>query len=207
MKFATITPTRGDRPELLEFCNYQLNRMERKPNASFFIEHKPENNKVDLVYRVVLGLQEAVLSGVDFVFIIEDDDYYDPTYFNHIPDADFIGEQNTIYHNLRNKTYQNYAHPGRSSLFTTGFKISALDGFKWPHDQERFLDIALWRYANDSKKKIAYRETGAIGIKHGTGLCGGKGHVTRMKHTDNNLEWLKEHVDSTAYEFYKSLKL
>ncbi len=207
MKFATITPTRGDRTELLEFCKYQLGRMEVKPTESYFIDYPPNGNGFDLVVRVKEGVSWAKRDGFDLVFIIEDDDAYDPTYFNHIPDADFIGEQNTIYHNLRNKTYQNYAHPGRSSLFTTGFKISALDGFKWPHDQERFLDIALWRYANDSKKKIAYRETGAIGIKHGTGLCGGKGHVTRMKHTDNNLEWLKEHTDPTAYEFYKSLKL
>lgn len=206
MKFATITPTRGDRPELLEFCKYQLGRMERKPDASFFIDFPPKDGSVDIVWRVYEGMQRAAEMGFDVVFIIEDDDYYDSTYFNHIPDADFIGESNSIYYNLSNKTYQNFNHPGRSSLFTTGFKISALKGFR-PNYNSRFLDIDLWKHAFNKKLTTTYRETGAIGIKHGIGLCGGKGHKMHMKHSDNNLEWLAEHVDSTAYEFYKSLKL
>jgi hypothetical protein len=206
MKFATITPTRSDRPELLEFCKYQLGRMEVKPDRSFFIDFKPKDGNIDIVWRVWEGLQKSMETGIDLVFIIEDDDYYDTTYFNHIPDADFIGESNSIYYNLRNKTYQNFNHPGRSSLFTTGFKISALKGFR-PKENDRFLDISLWKYAFDAGKKVAFRETGAIGIKHGIGLCGGKGHKMNLKHKDSNLEWLSEHVDSEAFEFYKNLKL
>jgi hypothetical protein len=44
-------------------------------------------------------------------------------------------------------------------------------------------------------------------MKHGIGLCGGKGHIQRNKYHDGNLEWLKENVDSDAYEFYSKLKL
>lgn len=202
MKFATITPTRQDRPELLEFCKHQLSRMEVKPDHSFFIDFPPKDDKVDIVWRVFEGIQKAAEIGFDLVFIVENDDFYDKTYFNHIPDADFIGESNTIYYNLRNKTYQNFNHPGRSSLFTTGFKISALKGFR-PNPNDRFLDISLWKFANLNNKKMAFRETGAIGIKHNIGLCGGKGHVLRMKHSDNDLEWLSEQVDQEAFEFYK----
>lgn len=197
---------RGDRPELLEFCKYQLSRMEVKPDHSFFIDFPPKNDKIDLVWRVFEGIHRAAEMGFDLVFIVENDDFYDSTYFNHIPDADFIGESNTIYYNLRNKTYQNFSHPGRSSLFTTGFKISALKGFR-PNYNERFLDISLWKHANLTGKNMVFRETGAIGIKHNIGLCGGKGHVLRMRNSDENLEWLKENVDSDAYEFYKTLKL
>lgn len=197
---------RGDRPELLEFCKYQLSRFETKPEKSYFIDYAPRSGAIDIVERVFCGIEMAKEDGFDFVFIIESDDFYDSTYFNHIPDADFIGESNTIYYNLRNKTYQNFSHPGRSSLFTTGFKISALKGFR-PNHNERFLDISLWKHANMTGKKMVFRETGAIGIKHGIGLCGGKGHEMRMKHSDQELEWLKEHVDSDAYEFYKNVKL
>lgn len=206
MKFATITPDRGDRKPLMDFCKYQISRFEVKPDKSYFIDYPPRTEKIDIVPRFLEGIERAKEDGFDLVFVLESDDYYDSTYFNHIPDADFIGEANSIYYNLRNKTYQNFSHPGRSSLFTTGFKISALKGFK-PTATERFLDISLWKFAFDNKKETAFRETGAIGIKHGIGLCGGKGHQMRLKHTDNNLEWLSEHVDSTAYEFYKSIKL
>jgi len=207
MTFATITPTRGDRPELLKFCKRQLARMEVKPTASYFIDYKPKGSEIDLVPRIREGIFQSESEGIDMVFIVEDDDFIPSNYFNNIPDADFIGTPETWYHNLRNKTYQVFNHPGRSSLFTTGFRISALDKFLWPKDDERFLDIALWKYANKAKKKITWRDTSAIGIKHNIGLCGGKGHVMRLKNSDNDLSWLKEHVDSEAYEFYKTLKL
>jgi len=206
MKFATITPDRGDRKPLMDFCKYQIGRFEVKPDKSYFIDYAPRSEGIDIVPRVLEGIERAKEDGFDLVFILESDDFYDRTYFNHIPDADFIGESNSIYYNLRNKTYQNFNHPGRSSLFTTGFKISALKGFR-PKENDRFLDISLWKYAFDAGKTVAFRETGAIGIKHGIGLCGGKGHKLVMKHKDSNLEWLSEHVDSEAFEFYKNLKL
>lgn len=206
MKFATITPDRGDRKPLMDFCKYQISRFEVKPDKSYFIDYAPRSEGIDIVPRVLEGIERAKEDDFDLVFILESDDYYDTTYFNHIPDADFIGESNSIYYNLRNKTYQNFNHPGRSSLFTTGFKISALKGFR-PKENDRFLDISLWKYAFDAGKKVAFRETGAIGIKHGIGLCGGKGHKMNLKHKDSNLEWLSEHVDSEAFEFYKNLKL
>lgn len=206
MKFATITPDRGDRKPLMDFCKYQISRFEVKPDQSYFIDYAPRSENIDIVPRFLEGIERAKEDGFDLVFILESDDYYDPTYFNHIPDADFIGESNTIYYNIRNKTYQNFNHPGRSSLFTTGFKISALKGFR-PNPNDRFLDISLWKFANLNNKKMAFRETGAIGIKHNIGLCGGKGHVLRMKHSDNDLEWLSEHVDQEAFDFYKNLKL
>lgn len=206
MKFCTITPDRNDRPELTEFCKFQLSRMEVKPDHSFFIDYKPKNDNVDIVARVWQGIYEASEMGFDLVFIVENDDFYGTNYFNSIPDADFIGTPETFYYNLRNKTYQVFEHAGRSSLFTTGFKISALRGFK-PNYNSRFLDIDLWRHAFDKKLTTGWRETAAIGMKHGIGLCGGKGHTMMMKHSDNSMEWLAEHVDSTAFEFYKSLKL
>lgn len=206
MKFATITPDRGDRKPLMDFCKYQISRFEVKPEKSYFIERPARTESVDLVERVFEGIEMAKEDGFDLVFILESDDYYPSTYFNHIPDADFIGQANTTYYNLRNKTHQNFNHPGRSSLFTTGFKISALKGFK-PNYNDRFLDISLWRFANSQNKKMAFRETGAIGVKHAIGVTAGKGHQMRLKNEDYQLEWLSEHTDPKAFEFYKNLNL
>ena len=94
------------------------------------------------------------------------------------------------------------SHPGRSSLFVTGFKLSALKDFNWPKKTERFLDISLWSYAKTKKRKFV--ETSAIGIKHNCGKVGGRGHAMVMKNLDNDLTWLKENVDKEAFEFYSS---
>lgn len=205
--FAAITPDRGDRPELLEFCKHQVRRMNTKPDKHYIVDYEPRGDQYDLTARIRDGIRRAQEDGFDQVFIVENDDWYPKDYFDWIPDADFVGDFNSTYYTLVYRQYQTWNHPLHSSLFTTGFKISALDKFDWPEDHERFLDLSLWKYAHRRKKSIISRETKAIGIKHGIGLCGGKGHVQRMKYNDPELEWLKANVDSDAYEFYKSLKV
>lgn len=182
--------------------------MNTKPSHAYFIDYPPKSDGVDLVPRIKTGIEFAKRDGFDLVMIVENDDFYNKNYFDNLPDTDFIGEEKTTYYNLKNKTYQDWRHPRRASLFTTGFKISALQGFDWPTDNERFLDLSLWNYGSQNKKKtIGWRETGAIGIKHGIGLCGGRGHMQRNKYYDQDGEWLKANVDSEALAFYKSLTL
>ncbi len=205
--FATLTPDRNDRPELLEFCKHQLSRMNTKPTHSYFINYPAKAANVDLVERVREGIRQAKADGFDLVMIIENDDFYDRSYFDYLPDTDFIGSIKTTYYNLKNRTYQDWTHPKRASLFTTGFKISALNDFEWPENSERFLDLSLWNYAVQKRKSIGWRETGAIGIKHGIGLCGGRGHVQRNKYSDKDLEWLKANTDQDAFTFYSTLKV
>lgn len=207
MKFCTITMTRGDRPQFLEFCKHQLSRMYVKPDHSYFIDYPPIGTDFDLVARVRKGIELAKADGFDRCFIVEDDDYYPPDYFLLIPNADFIGDDHTIYYHLGNRTWQEWSHPRRASLFTTGFRIAALEAFPWPPDNEKFLDISLWRYAKHTHKSVFWRQSKAIGIKHGVGLCAGKGHVQRNKFQDQSLAWLKSHVDSEAFTFYSTLKL
>jgi hypothetical protein len=207
MTFATITPTRNDRPEFDAFCRHQLERMETKPTKSYFIDYAPTGPGFDLISRVREGIRRAQADGIDLVFIVEDDDFYPKDYFNNIPDSYFIGDRKTTYYNLKNRTYQDWDHPRRASLFTTGFRISAMIDFEWPSDEDQFLDISLWRYAVNNHKQMAFRETGAIGIKHGLGLCGGKGHIQRNKYLDLEMVWLKEHTDVEAFTFYSTIKL
>lgn len=191
----------------MDHCKWQLSRMGTKPKKSYFIDMPPKNGEVDLVPRIQAGIELAREDGFDLCFVIEDDDYYPHTYFDTVDDnAEFIGEYGSVYYSLINREYQHWPHYTHSSLFTTGFRISALNEFQWPIQTERFLDLAIWSYVKSKRKKIQARESvGAIGIKHGIGLCGGKGHTQRFKYTDKNLEWLKSVVDEKSFNFYKTL--
>lgn len=211
--FCTITPTRGDRPELLEFCKHQLQRMTIRPAQSYFINYPPKSKHFDLTERVIEGVRRAALDGFDKVFIVEEDDFYNARYFEHFTfhgndKIDFIGSRHTVYYSVRHQRYTEINHPGRSSLFTTGFKISSLNGFKWPDPTEVFLDLKLWEFAAKRKyTKFIDQDIApfAIGIKHGLGLCGGKGHTMTHKQWDDRLDYLCRHTDSEAFQFYVGL--
>lgn len=198
--FCAITPTRGDRGKFVEHLAWQISRMTVRPDQWIIVDYKPETQGFDLVDRIRKAL---LMCEHDEVFVLEDDDNYSHDYFEAmvLGEYDFVGSEKTTYYNLRNRTWQEMHHPGRSSLFHTGFKISALNGFKWPDNTTPFLDIPLWQHA----KKCKFVQQKAIGIKHGIGKVGGAGHRMRMKNTDPNLEWLSAHVDKESFEFYQSI--
>lgn len=210
MSFATITPHRGgERNEFFEFCIQQLTDLTGGKNC-YLMNERPTTNEPDLVPRIKKGIELAKRDGFKSVYIFEDDDAYCKNYFKilDIGDYDFIGCQSTTYYNLRNRTYATFTHPGRSSLFTTAFKIEALDKFVWPPDNKVFLDISLWKYAKEKKKKVKlYKENPCLGIKHGTGKCGGKGHRMKLRHHDPDLKFLRSRVSDTAFEFYTKLMM
>lgn len=204
---ALITPTR-DRPKMLEFCKYQV-RQFNVPHHHIVIDHLSMDNGIDISERVLSGTLRALELGIDFVFICEDDDAYPIDYlsrFGDISDCDFIGCEHTHYYHLGNRSWNKISHPNRSSLFTTGFRISALKDFVFPANTP-FVDIKLWYYANTTNKRIKFiKDTGAIGIKaHGEGTHGGKGHSMTMKNKDPHYKWLQDHVTKEAYEFYLTL--
>lgn len=178
-----------------------------KPATVYHINYPPRSEQFDLVDRIAEGVSRAQKDGFDWVFVCENDDWYPHNYFERfIPlmdKADFLGQDHTTYYNLKNCTYKTFDHPYRSSLFTTAFRISALNNFEWPDNSKAFLDISLWRYARHKRRKFI--ETGAIGVKHGLGLCGGKGHTFNMKHKDEGLTYLRQHTDEMGYEFYKRM--
>lgn len=203
--FCTITPTRGDRPQFLEFCKHQLSRMTVKPDRSYFIDYLPTGKDVDLIHRIREGVGQAAHDGFNEVFIIEDDDFYPADYFERMQlgDNDFIGCLQTVYYHIKDRRFQVMPHSVRSSLFMTGFRISALKDFNWPERTSPYLDISLWNHAQRYKRFFTL--PGAIGIKHGIGLCGGKGHWKTLKNADPDMEWLKGHVDTEAFTFYSTL--
>lgn len=207
MKFCAIIPDRNDRPELLKHCYAMLNKQTVKPEAVYLMNHDTGINGFDLVDRVKLGVDLAIQDGFEWCFIIENDDMYPANYFERfqpfMESADFMGQEYSFYYNLRNLTYNRFDHWHRASLFTTAFRISALNNFTWPPNNKPFLDIELWKYARHKRRRFI--ETGAIGIKHGLGLCGGKGHKFDMRNKDPKLDWLRGKVDQESFEFYREL--
>lgn len=205
--FATITPDRGDRKPLMDFCKYQLSRMTLKPDKSYFIDHPPLSDKKDLIARVKEGIELAQKDGFDKVYIIESDDYYAANYFERMDfDTDFVGSNRSLYYNINNRSYEYLHHPNHSSLFCTGFKISALRGFAWPEPQAVFLDLKLWRFAKRQNKKFTlHHDSIGVGIKHNIGLCGGSGHTREFKRSDPDMSFLKSQVDKEAFAFYEGL--
>lgn len=227
--FCTITPTRGDRPELLDFCKHQLSRMTTKPDASFFIDHTPMTTQCDLQDRLRRGIAQAKSAGIEWCFIIEDDDWYSPGYFDAWAtdfrrmfggnsNLEFWGYQDTVYYHLPTQRFQHMNHRGRASLFCTAFKTSAMDTMNWGASGDPFQDISIWSWVKRMKKPALMSGFGmssplpAMGMKHGIGKCGGSGHsMITMEQGDvwyaerTHLTYLRRVVDAEAYEFYTQL--
>jgi hypothetical protein len=209
MKLGIILPDHGGREELIDLAWQQIGKQTVRPDAIYHIGpgHIRPSGSIDLVARLKMGCQHAKEDGIDFVLIIEDD-FYGPDYIaRFIPymNFDFVGQDYTYYYQLKQRAWARFDHKYRSSLFTTGFKVSALNNWNWDdlRPDMAMVDIRLWGYAKRRTK--AFIDTGAIGIKHGIGLCGGKGNLINMKNKDPEMLWLKEKVSGDAFEFYREL--
>jgi hypothetical protein len=210
MTFCAIIPDRNDRKELTEHCLWQLSRMTIKPDVIYHMNYQPESERFDLTERVKRGWLQAKADGIDWCFITENDDAYDSLYFNQhlkegVENIDFSGDDHSVYYNIKNRTWKVLSHAGRASLFTTGFRTLAMNDFRWPNDNSPFLDIKIWEYADNYRK--AFVDTGAVGIKHAIGKCGGKGHKMVLENSDPELDHLRRIVDKESFEFYKGLQL
>jgi hypothetical protein len=213
-KFCVIIPDRGDRKDFTKHCLYQMSVQTVKPDKIYHIKYEPTSPVPDLIIRIRCGINHAERDGYDLCYIIENDDFYPINYFQKMQfeDYDFIGIGRTIYYSLLQKKYRFLNHKeverlnyDRSSLFCTGFRISALKDFEFPDSTYKYLDLDLWRYARIKGNYHLYNPViMPIGMKHGIGLCGGGGHKISF-HYDNNdsdLEWLKNNVTQKSYEFY-----
>lgn len=212
-KFCAITPDRGDRPQLLKQCKKLIKQQTLKPSKHYIIDYKPKNKDFDLIDRIQYGINKARKDGFKKVYIIENDDYYPPNYFQFLQcfDVDFIGFSETIYYHIGLKRWIKLNHENRASLFCTGFNISALNGFEWPNNNKPFLDLKLWEHAYNNqcitKKLFSVKHIKPIGIKHGLGLCGGAGHFAQYGDgfCDKNNQWLMANTSINNLIFYNSL--
>lgn len=209
---ATLTPDRGDRPQFMTFCKQQLAQMNDGQTSNIIVDYKPFSNQFDLVKRFKTGVQQAKDLGIDNIIVVESDDKYPTDYFKNFDfdTYDIMGWGTTMYYNIRQRTYQTMYHEDtHSSLCCTAFKISALEGFVWPPDDNLWLDIALWKFAKhrELKWKLFDSPNPVIGIKHGVGRYGGKGHTLSLREKDLDLSYLKSRMSEESFQFYSNLQL
>lgn len=210
-KIGALIPDRGDRPSFTKLCLYMIERQTYKFDEVAHVNYKPKSDQVDILDRLLYGVEELRSKGVDFVYVIENDDYYPPNYVaSSLPGwrfeslVDFVGYPQTIYYHIHSAKGKILTHNNHSSLFCTGFKIDALDRINWPKKNSPFIDVAIWRYAIRSRKKIRWvRDCQPIGIKHGIGLCGGSGHRSGLKWPHDGRHIIKKYVhEKELQEFY-----
>ncbi len=169
---------------------------------------------VDIVPRVRKGIALAAAAGIEYCFIIENDDYYPDNYiekmmFHFHQGIGLLGIDQSIYYSLQSKSWMVFSHPNRASLFCTAFRISALQNYKWPADQLLYFDRHLWAHA--CKKAFPCLGHPPIGMKHGNGFCPGNyhngmvnGHKVRNMRPDDNMQWLEKRVRPESFEFYRN---
>lgn len=208
LKIGVIIPTRNNRKELLENCLRMINNQTVKPFHVELINDTPVSEKCDITWRYKLGYERLKGKGFDIIFLMEDDDYYSPTYIETMLAAwikngkpDLIGTDYTIYYHIGLFAWFTFYHSSRSSAMSTAIKPD-LD-FKWCADHEPYTDMHLWK----TLRGVVFKPEKHIclGIKHGTTMTGGRSHVDRLNrylNTDEEKAFLQANTDLESFNFY-----
>lgn len=146
--------------------------------------------------------------GSEFVFIIEDDDWYGPEYIlnilPHLMEYDVVGERNARYYNVEHQCYKLCNNTEHASLCQTAFRglvISEL--VRLIEEQSAFVDVRLW--GRPLKRKLL-NTAHCVGLKGQGGRDGiGMGHRPRnhwAKDPDGSklIEWIGPEDASGVFE-------
>lgn len=214
MKIGVIIPDKGDRPAFLKHC---LDMMERQTIPPDFIRVVSEDSGipgVDISWRYKKGIESIFnQSGCDVAFLIENDDWYKNTYIETMltrwsiaGKPDLFGIATSVYYHIKLKKYKALMHPNRSSAFSTMVTPAVL-GREFCADNEAFFDLYLWK-SGLLKQTFVPSQQICLGIKHGSGLCGGKGHQESFPYDkdDHDSSYLKSVIDTKSFNFYESQK-
>lgn len=208
MKIGVIIPDRGDRPEFLRNCIRMMEAQKVKPSDIYVVGHAPTDESCDITKRYRIGYEFFRGKGFDLLSFIENDDAYTSDYFEVMSrlwlnngSPDIFGTNYTIYYHLKLNAWHKYLHDRRASAMNTFIKPD-LD-IEWCSDSYPYTDLHLW-----SKLKGIAVDPGkliSIGMKHGTGMCGGAYHTDRLNrfvNNDSNKSFLKRSLDTESFKFY-----
>ena len=213
MKIAVITPTRGDRPQLLAQCKKYVDRQTIQA-THFVIDDPPiDPNKRDIGHRIRIGLERARDAGCHVAAIFEDDDWYSPTYLERQIGAwanagcpRIFGVTETIFYHVGMRRWCRLLHRDRASLCGTMIRpddVLKTGGLQW---DMVFVDTMLWsRFFDPNFLAPGPAEKLFVGIKHGVGLSGSGHHRNNpnlFASEDLNGCWLRSVVGEKDFEFY-----
>jgi hypothetical protein len=193
-----------------------LDRGDRKPLTDWILERfsgydvihptfTPESDQKDIVQRLRSALVEA--QDCEWVYIIENDDYYPKDYIDKMEafrkgaNADWIGDYNPYYYNIADRRYQKM-NLSASGLWCMGFRPQILNDMNWLDNAHVSMDSWISKHVK-KYNWCKFQEHGGIGIKgHGMGLSGSTGHSLHLKHDDLNMSWLRKHTDESFFKLH-----
>jgi len=170
----------NDRKPLADWVRNRI-----KPQVDLFIDtaHISPAEDWDIVPRVKYIVKEAKKKKVDFLYLIENDDYYPKDYISRMEgarqDADFINSYLYIRYHIKYQQLQYIGHKKGAyyigGLWTMGFRPEILDNYFWQRIRNniRNLDGELSTYAQqqDDIKVVWFNDHNGVGVKgHGVGL-------------------------------------
>ncbi len=209
INLGVIIPTLRDRPVFLKFCLDRLKRQSYKPYKVKIIDYLNNTDKADIAKRYKEGIRYLFDKGCDLVAMMEDDDYYPLTYLHELVEKwvdhnrpNIIGCRNTVYYHLPTRKWLEVS-PNHSSAFCTA--VSPRANIDVCGDYEAYYDLYLWM-ANKGVQ-VRFKKI-PIGIKHGIGRCGGRGHQSdfwRNYKADYDGSQLKKWVDNEALQLYLNI--
>ena len=150
----------------------------------------------------------------DVVVVLEDDDYYHPSYIETLSamleQAEVAGFTNDVYYNLRLKRFHRRHNVTDCALAATGFRSSLLPRLKEiATRQSVYLDLPLWDEGDERKLTRDNKAPDGlqyhVGLKGMPGLAGlGNGHGADGS-TDPTGQVLRQWVGMEAARVYLSL--
>ena len=215
-----LLTTTGGRPEAWELCKRWVRQQTRQADAWIIVDDCAEMSDMSGITiptmlvrpqpfwqpgqntqaRNLLAALESVTPN-DTLIIIEDDDYYAPTWVQSVVEwskrFELVGERNALYYHVGHRQYRSCGNLTHASLCSTAMRGSALEFFKRVCQKNyKFIDMQLWRNFRGSKKLFDTKMT--TGIKGLPGRAGiGGGH--RMSgRPDPNGELLKKRIGDDA---------
>lgn len=201
----TLITTGGGRPEAFKLCEKYVARQTYKGDVQWIVADDNPNDPVKCTMgqehifgalpwkmgfntlRYNLAAAIPLIKG-EYIFIIENDDYYAPKYIEVFLDflkhAQMVGECDVTYVSLRSRGYKEMKNYQHASTCQTAFRRSYLPIFERAvHSGNQFFDIFLWNTARlQGHKTLLFSGMNlCVGMK---GLPGRSG--IGVGHTDND---------------------
>ena len=213
-----FTPTRND--ERLVFrplYDRMVAHQTVQPDFQYVIDYPPVSDELDLKQRLIAGVAQAQADGVTRLIVMEDDDYYPPTYIESIlhvwrPGTSVVGIANSLYYHLPAGWWMQIQHGTRASLHSMSFDPSVLSRFPFDSIGATHLDAQIWMWCTQMAHTTQLLDWSAriISMKHGLGLCGGDGHhkaFPKYNMRDANRDWLRLFVGEEFAQLYLNLEV
>lgn len=229
IKIALIIPHRNDRPVFYNHLQKMIAAQTLQPEAVLSVDYTPKSEEKDITERYRYGYEyvskaiKTLEPKIDLIAFIEVDDFYSADYLETMAaewlragKPDIIGNSTSIYYHLKLKKYFSLNHPSRASAMNTLIKPGLV--FPWCADNYEYTDAHLWKLANIKFTNppilkghlFVPNKIISFGIKHGSGLVGGRFHTTQLERYDKDdadLSFLKQNCDAESFKFYSEFEV